>query len=284
MNAPREEERVAGDEDGIHSRSHEGGECRVDLILGAGFADVQSQIKRVRRRLHVGHLGRDIRISRVDQESDRPHLRQQLAQQLEPLRGHGIAQPADPRHVSARTIKAGHQAELHRVAAGGKHDGNDRRRSLGGNARRGDAGGGDDRNLTTDQIGGKRRQIVILALRPAILDRNIAALNIADSQRGLPGTRPGSGETVGENTTEIPISASTAAARAPRAATCRRAAEQRDELAALHSITSSAATSSLSGIVRPIVFAACRLMTSSNLVDCATGKSAGLAPFKIFPV
>src|SRR6516165_6349961 len=64
----------------------------------------------------------------------------------------------------------------------------------------------------------------------------------------------------------------------------RRAAEQRDERAAIHSITSSAATSSLSGIVRPIAFAACRLMSSSNLLDCTTGRSAGLAPFKILPV
>src|SRR5262245_32307784 len=49
----------------------------------------------------------------------------------------------------------------------------------------------------------------------------------------------------------------------------RRAAEQRDELAAPnHSITSSARASSVSGISRPSAFAVIRLMTSSNLVDC----------------
>src|SRR6516225_4425013 len=42
----------------------------------------------------------------------------------------------------------------------------------------------------------------------------------------------------------------------------RRAAEQRDELAPLHSITSSAATSSLSGTVRPSILAVEALMTS----------------------
>src|SRR5262245_57600637 len=47
----------------------------------------------------------------------------------------------------------------------------------------------------------------------------------------------------------------------------RGAAEQRDELApSYHSITSSAATSSLLGIVRPSALAVLRLMTNSNLV------------------
>ena len=35
------------------------------------------------------------------------------------------------------------------------------------------------------------------------------------------------------------------------------------------------------GIVRPISFAAFKLITNSNFVACCTGKSAGLAPFKI---
>src|SRR5262245_35414038 len=45
-----------------------------------------------------------------------------------------------------------------------------------------------------------------------------------------------------------------------------RAADKRDEFAPLHSITSSAATSSLSGTVRPSAFAVLRFMISSNLV------------------
>ena len=43
----------------------------------------------------------------------------------------------------------------------------------------------------------------------------------------------------------------------------RRAAEQRDELAPLHSITSSARASRVAGTSRPMVFAVCRLMTNS---------------------
>ena len=48
-----------------------------------------------------------------------------------------------------------------------------------------------------------------------------------------------------------------------------------------HLMTRSALTSTLGGIVRPICFAALRLMMNSNFVACCTGKSAGLAPFKI---
>src|SRR5262249_59707230 len=57
-----------------------------------------------------------------------------------------------------------------------------------------------------------------------------------------------------------------------------RTAEQRDERAPLHSITSSARASRVGGISRPRAFAVLRLMTSSNFVGCSTGKSAGLAP------
>src|SRR4030095_1855448 len=48
-----------------------------------------------------------------------------------------------------------------------------------------------------------------------------------------------------------------------------------------HLITLSALASTLGGIVRPICLAAFKLMMNSNFVGCSTGRSAGLAPFKI---
>ena len=50
---------------------------------------------------------------------------------------------------------------------------------------------------------------------------------------------------------------------------------------AIYSITSSARASSCGVMVRPSAFAVLRLMTKSNFVGCITGKSAGLAPFRI---
>ena len=56
----------------------------------------------------------------------------------------------------------------------------------------------------------------------------------------------------------------------------RRAAEQRDELAPFHSITSSARASSDGGTSRPSAFAVLRLITSSNLVGCLHRQVGGL--------
>src|SRR5262245_58430368 len=64
----------------------------------------------------------------------------------------------------------------------------------------------------------------------------------------------------------------------------RCAAEQRYERAPLHSITSSARASSVGGISRLSALAVTRLMTNSNLVGCITGRSDGLAPFRMRPV
>src|SRR5215467_11159826 len=46
----------------------------------------------------------------------------------------------------------------------------------------------------------------------------------------------------------------------------------------VYRITSSARASSDGGIVRPSALAVLRLMTSSNVVGCSTGRSLGLAP------
>src|SRR5262245_23598736 len=60
-------------------------------------------------------------------------------------------------------------------------------------------------------------------------------------------------------------------------------ADERYERASPHSITSSAMAESPGGISRPSALAALRLITNSNLVDCSTGRSLALAPFKIRP-
>src|SRR5262245_28877510 len=62
-----------------------------------------------------------------------------------------------------------------------------------------------------------------------------------------------------------------------------RSAEQRDELASLHSITSSASDSRLWEILIPSAFAVLRLMTDSNLLGSVSGRSPGLAPLRICP-
>src|SRR5262250_3194513 len=48
-----------------------------------------------------------------------------------------------------------------------------------------------------------------------------------------------------------------------------------------YSVTSSAMASSVCGILRPSALAVLRLMTSSNLDGCSTGRSEGFAPLRI---
>src|SRR5262249_39857296 len=64
--------------------------------------------------------------------------------------------------------------------------------------------------------------------------------------------------------------------RARRKRPRRRDAERRHDLAALHSITSSARAMTAGGTVRPSARAVTKLITRSNLVGCSTGSSAGL--------
>src|SRR5262249_16529272 len=60
-----------------------------------------------------------------------------------------------------------------------------------------------------------------------------------------------------------------------------RTAERGDEIAALHSITSSARSKIPVGSSMPIALAVLRLTTNSNFVACSIGKSPAFAPFKI---
>jgi hypothetical protein len=73
----------------------------------------------------------------------------------------------------------------------------------------------------------------------------------------------------------VPHCDATASARAPR---YRCAAEQRNELAAVHSITSSARASSVGGLSRPSTVAVIRVTTKSNLTDLLNQKVARLRP------
>jgi hypothetical protein len=50
-----------------------------------------------------------------------------------------------------------------------------------------------------------------------------------------------------------------------------------------YSITSSARADRVGGTSMPSAFAVLRLITNSNLVDCTIGRSAGLAPLRIWP-
>src|SRR5262249_51665227 len=69
--------------------------------------------------------------------------------------------------------------------------------------------------------------------------------------------------------------------RPRRQPTRHRGHEERDKPPSLHSMTWLANASSRSGTLRASTFAVVRLITSSNLVGCWTGRSDALAPLRI---
>src|SRR5262245_2815663 len=124
-----------------------------------------------------------------------------------------------------------------------------------------------------------------MALQPVVLNHYVLAFDVAGFVEafaeggGL--AHAGLGRSIGDEAHDRHCLLLRPRRERPRR---RRAAEQRDELAPFHSITSSARASSVAGTSRPSALAVCRLMTNSNLVDCSTGRLAGFAPFRIRPV
>src|SRR5262249_46999517 len=146
------------------------------------------------------------------------------------------------------------------------------------------AGCDDHRRIAGNELGCQRRQLVVPALRPAVFDLDV--LSFDESVLGetamksreivLPADRRCAAEKSDQRESALGERWSDDDRRR-----CRCAADQRDEFAALHSITSSASASSLSGTGRPSALAVLRLMTSSNLVGCTTGSSPGFSPLRI---
>ena len=81
-----------------------------------------------------------------------------------------------------------------------------------------------------------------------------------------------------------PILLSAGSGRRPPPQDLTRAAQQTTWYGCrTYSITSSAVASRVGGTVRPSILAVSALMTSSNLLDCTTGRSAGLSPLRMRP-
>ena len=80
------------------------------------------------------------------------------------------------------------------------------------------------------------------------------------------------------------LSGGLSSAAVPRRIGCwprKQSAEERSSCLTYHFMTLSARANTLGGMVRPICLAVLKLITSSNLVGCSSGRSAGFAPLRI---
>src|SRR5262249_17501459 len=180
--------------------------------------------------------------------------------------------------VAARFGQTCDQAAADRVNRHRKHNGDGCCRMPYGGDGASDRDHGID--VATDKLGSDLRIALGAALRPAILDRDGLALDPAEfMQASHKCSRPrGEGRSI---RTQEPYGRQLLLRARRDWPSGHRAAEQRDERAALHSITSSVRASSEVGGSRPGALAVLRLMTNSNLVANCTGNSPGFSPLRM---
>ena len=147
----------------------------------------------------------------------------------------------------------------------------------------GAAGGGNHGHLAAHQIGRQRRQLIDFDRPPSCIDRDVLAFVISR----LRSSPDGSGHEVrlvrpADVLLSNPITGI--------AGCCARAASGHGGCRAADSAMNSRrlirsprrrARAGVGAIVRPSALAVLRLITSSNLVGCSTGMSAGFTPLRI---
>src|SRR5262249_252809 len=116
---------------------------------------------------------------------------------------------------------------------------------------------------------------------PAVFDRDVLALDITALLQSLAECAHRPGEPLKRLEVQKPDHRHGRLLRPRGDRPGGRTTKQRDEVAPLHSITSAAVESSVGGTVRPSILAVPALMTNSNLLDCTTGRSAGLLPLRM---
>src|SRR5262249_5234632 len=181
-------------------------------------------------------------------------------------------------NVPARPVEARNQTLIYWISAGDEANWNCRCRGLccKGGRKEGD---GEHGHLASDEIGRQFWQLIVLTLRIAIFDGYIVALDItyffqSFSERGRE-VRTRLGRSLVKETDHGHRWLLRPRRERP---CCGRAAEQRDELAPPHSITSSARCWRRKGTSRPSILAVLRLITRSNLNGIWTGRSLGFVP------
>src|SRR5215475_14211993 len=184
------------------------------------------------------------------------------------------------RDVAAGSVQAGDKSNLDRVGRCGEDD--RKRRGLGlCRERRRRPSRDNQGHLTSNQLRRQGAQSIASPLSPAIFDLDFLALDVSCLFQRLMER----GQTPRVRLRRC--AAEKSDHRHPRLLrTCPErprgcAAEQRDECAPPHSITSSARASSVGGTSSPSALAVLTLMTRSNLVGCSTGMSPGFAPRRI---
>src|SRR5262245_15371506 len=220
-------------------------ERRIDLPLVDGIQYANLLTQTARRRLYVLQITRAIWTCWIVEDGDRRGVWSELVQETEPLGPDICGQQAHLGCVTSGLIQAGNESGSHRVFAG-EHDRDRRRYRFSGRGWSRAARCDDNRYLAPDQFRRQRWQSIVLTLSRPILDHYVLALEIASFRQTLEERSHKMRRAVNRGTPKKPNHRHGYLLRAPRQRPQgRRTADQRDELAALHSMTSSASASSV---------------------------------------
>jgi hypothetical protein len=170
-------------------------------------------------------------VGRIDQHAHASGCGHQFMKKFQPLRRQLAAQKIDSRQVAARPSEAGDETEPDRVIASDEDDGDRCGCRLGGECRRVTSGRGDYGNLSANQFGRKLRQPIVLALRPAVFDHYVLALDIADLLQALTKCAQTVRQFVRRSLIEEPDHRHRLLLRARRNRPRHRAAKKRNEIA-----------------------------------------------------
>ena len=208
-------------------------------------------------------------------------VRHRLCQQIQPLRDQLRLFKDHSGQVGARMGETGDVAFCQRVAVDRSENnrGGAGRRSRKCGLQRGIRADDHDIEPAARKYGRSRRQTAHITVLDEF-DCQVAAFDIAQLAqpilkgdiRGVRAWAPGN-DTDMENTGRRSVGIGGRSGKADQ--------QSSHEPASDHSMTSSARARINGGIVRPSARAVLRLTTSSSLLACSTGRSAGLAPFRI---
>src|SRR5262245_48098038 len=195
-------------------------------------------------------------------------------QQINPLLLQVGSVKTHPRDIPSGPVEARNESNIERVHSKNKHDRNGCSCFL-YRVRRFNSHRCNHCNLSVCEFARLRRKFIVTAAHRMEFDGDVAlilvtSLGNTSLERRIP---TGASRQHGNNRKGL--------LRIRRERPSRRAAEQCDELAPSHSITSSARSRIDVGNSTPSALAVLRLMTSSNFVACSTGKSPAFAPLRI---
>ena len=199
--APADEKSVEPDHETAGLQFDQPGEDGIEIALAAGVEN-GAEPQRARRCLELPRLDLEIGIGPVEERADGCRRGDHAVQQLQPFRRQLTPNVVTPVRLPPGRFRLATSPSATGSTAVTKTIGMVLVAAFAANAP-GLTGLGDHGDLPADQIGRQRRQPIVLLLRPAIFDRDIAALDKAGVTQALAEPGQPAGVAVGGRAAEV---------------------------------------------------------------------------------